>query len=173
MPLLLLYITIEAIFNFSLSLNMYNLSLLLRCEMLNTIIQATQNFCTHQIRLESTTDDGVTKRKTLIAYIDIDTQETKKYRVYLACEENFIQKVSKLFLEEDESDEETLIDMALEITNLIIGSAKVIAAESHNFYTINTPFFEKIGQFDFEYDQARSVIVGEDKLTIAIKETDD
>jgi hypothetical protein len=141
--------------------------------MLHTIIQATQNFCTHQIRLESTLDDRVTKKRTLIAYIDIDTQETKRYRVYLACEEGFIQKVSKLFLEEDESDEETLIDMALEMTNLIIGSAKVISEESNNPYTINTPFFEKIGTFDFDYDQAKSVIVGEDELTIAIKESND
>ena len=141
--------------------------------MLDIIIKATQNFCTHQIRLESTIDDKVTRKRTLIAYIDIDTKETKRYRVYLACEENFIQKVSKLFLEEDESDEETLIDMALETTNLIIGSAKVIAEESNNPYTINTPFFEKIGEFDFEYDQAKSVIVGEDEITIAIKEAND
>ena len=141
--------------------------------MLDTIIKATQNFCTHQIRLNSTVDNDVTKKRTLIAYIDIDTQETKRYRIYLACEENFIQKVSKLFLEEDKSDEETLIDMALEITNLIIGSAKVMAEESNNPYTISIPYFEKIGKFDFDYDQAKSVIVGEDELTIAIKESND
>ena len=141
--------------------------------MLDTIIRATQNFCTHQIRLDSIVDNDVTKKRTLIAYIDIDTQETKRYRVYLACEENFIQKVSKLFLEEDESDEETLIDMTLETTNLIIGSAKVMAAESGNPYTINTPYFEKIGNFDFDFDQAKSVIAGGDELTIAIKESND
>jgi len=141
--------------------------------MLDTIIKATQNFCTHQIRLNSTVDNDVTKKRTLIAYIDIDTQETKRYRIYLACEENFIQKVSKLFLEEDKSDEETLIDMTLETTNLIVGSAKVMAEESDNPYTISTPYFEKIGKFDFDYDQAKSVIVGEDELTIAIKESND
>jgi len=141
--------------------------------MLNTIIEATQNFCTHQIHLGSTIDNDVTKKRTLIAYIDIDTQEAKRYRVYLACEENFIQRVSKLFLEEDESDEETLIDMTLELTNLIVGSAKVIAEGSNDSYTINTPCFEKISQFDFDYNHAKSVIVEEDKITIAIKETND
>ncbi|MFK5938554.1 MAG: chemotaxis protein CheX [Sulfurimonas sp.] len=141
--------------------------------MLDVIIKATQNFCTHQISLDSTIENNVTKKRTLIAYIDIDTQETKKYRVYLACEESFIQKVSKLFLEEEQSDEETLIDMTLETANLIIGSAKVMAAESNNPYTIHTPYFEKIGKFDFDYDQAKSVIVGGDELTIAIKESND
>ena len=139
--------------------------------MLTTIIEATQNFCTHQIRSTSKVQDGISKKRTLIAYIDIDTKEKKKYRVYVACDENFIQKVSTLFLEEDESDEETLVDMALETANLIVGSAKVLAEESENPYTIKTPYFEKIGLFDFEYDQAKVVIVGDDELTIAIKES--
>lgn len=155
---------------YNLYLNSWSIELSKGKKMLDTIVKATQNFCTHQIRLDSTVDNSVTKKRTLIAYIDVDTQEKKRYRVYLACEKSFIQKVSKLFLEEDESDEETLIDMTLEAANLIIGSAKVLAEKSNNPYTINTPYFEKIGEFDFDFDQAKSVIVGKDELTIAIKE---
>ena len=86
-------------------------------------------------------------------------------------DKNFIQRISKLFLEEDDSDEETLIDMLLETTNLIVGSAKVIAEESNeNTYTINTPHFLKIDNFDFEYDEAKIIKVKNDEMIIAIKE---
>jgi hypothetical protein len=82
-----------------------------------------------------------------------------------------MQRISKLFLEEDKSSEETLIDMTLETANLIVGSAKVIAEETNqNPYTINTPHFEKIGIFDFDYNQAKTIKIENDELTIAIKE---
>ena len=139
--------------------------------MLKTIIQASENFCIHQIREPHEVNDGEIKKRTLIAYIDIDAKDGLKHRVYIASDENFMQRVSKLFLEEDESDEETLIDMTLETANLIIGSAKVIAEEANvNPYTINTPHFEKLDIFDFEYDQAKIIKVQNDELMIAIKE---
>ena len=139
--------------------------------MLTTIQQASQNFCTHQIRKECTLKDGVTQKRTLIAFIDITTIDSVKYRVYLASDEAFMQRVSFLFLEEEKSDEETLIDMTLETANLIIGSAKVIAEESNDTpYTIGTPHFEKIGTFDFDVDDAKTCMVDEDEITIAIKE---
>ncbi len=139
--------------------------------MLKTIVKATENFCIHQIRLDYTINTKISKKRTLIAYIDIDAQVGQKYRVYIAAQEGFIQRVSKLFLEEDESDEETLIDMALETTNLIVGSAKVIAEEENiNPYTISTPHFIKIDTFDFEYDDAKVINVENDEMIIAIKE---
>jgi hypothetical protein len=141
--------------------------------MLKTIIEASENFCIHQIREPYETNDGQIKKRTLIAYIDIDTLDGTKHRVYIASDKNFMQRVSKLFLEEDESDEETLIDMTLETANLIIGSAKVIAEKANvNPYTINTPHFEKIDVFDFEYDQAKVIKIEDDELMIAIKELD-
>lgn len=141
--------------------------------MLKTIIQASENFCIHQIRLPHKIKKGISKKRTLIAYIDIDTYDKKKYRVYVAAQESFIQKIAKLFLEEDESDEETLIDMLLETTNLIVGSAKVIAEEENeNPFTINTPYFEKIDMFNFAYDDTRTIKIKNDEMTIAIKELD-
>ena len=141
--------------------------------MLDTIKEAAENFCVHQIRESHELQDGSTQKRTLIAYIDIDTQEGKKHRVYIASDKDFMQRVSKLFLEEDESDEETLKDMTLEIANLIIGSAKVIAEETNkNPYTIGTPQFEKIGKFDFDVDDSQTIKIESDELTIAIKEID-
>jgi hypothetical protein len=139
--------------------------------MLNTIEEASKNFCIHQIRVPYTIKDGISNKRTLIAYIDIDTQDGSKYRVYLASDKKFMQRVSYLFLEEKQSDEETLIDMTLETANLIIGSAKVIAEEQNeNPYTIQTPHFEKIGTFDFDFDTAKCISVEDDELMIAIKE---
>ncbi|MCW8839161.1 MAG: chemotaxis protein CheX [Thiovulaceae bacterium] len=138
--------------------------------MFNTIIEAAKNFCIHQIRNEYTINDTLNKNRTLIAYIDIDTHAGNKHRVYLSAEKAFVQKVSTLFLEEDESDEETLQDMLLETVNLIVGSAKVLADESNSSYSINTPFFEKDGTFDYEYDDIKTLQVQDDKLSIAIKE---
>jgi len=138
--------------------------------MLSTIIEASQNFCIHQVCQECVIENGITKTRTLIAYIDIVTQDTKEYRVYIASDKYLMQKVSQVFLEEDESDEETLIDISLETVNLIVGSAKVIAESSDNPYTIKTPHFEKFDSFDFEYDQAKIVKLKDTQIMIAIKE---
>jgi CheY-specific phosphatase CheX len=81
-----------------------------------------------------------------------------------------IQKVSSLFLEENESDDETLKDMILETTNLIVGSAKVIAQESDRSFDIGTPHFQKIDMFDFDFDEIRTFKMGENSFIIAIKE---
>lgn len=140
--------------------------------MLNTIIEASENFCIHQIRVPHVIIDTITKERTLIAYIDIETQlDNKNHRVYLGAVPAFVQRISTLFLEEDESDEDTLIDMMLETANLIVGSAKVIAEElGENPFTIKTPHFEKIDNFDMQYDLAKVVKIENDEMIIAIKE---
>lgn len=139
--------------------------------MLNIIMQASQNFCIHQIRVPHEIHDDITNMRTVIAYIDIETINGVKYRVYIGASPSFAQRISTLLLEEEESDEETLIDMILETTNLIVGSAKVLAQdhEEHS-YTMSTPMFEKIDRFDFDYDQAKILKVEDDEMIIAIKE---
>ncbi|MDF1878666.1 chemotaxis protein CheX [Sulfurimonas sp. SAG-AH-194-C20] len=142
--------------------------------MLTTIVKATENFCIHQIRETHCTNEGVSKKRTLIAYIDIDANDGTSHRVYIASDEAFMQRVAYLFLEEQESDEETLVDMTLETTNLIVGSAKVIAEElGENPFTISTPHFIKIGDFDLEHDAAHIISIKDDEITIAIKELHD
>jgi len=139
--------------------------------MLKTISEALENFCDHQIRLPYKSVDGILKNEALITYIDIETDTGNKYRVYLASDKNFMQRVSKIFLEEEDSDLETLTDMSLETTNLIVGSAKVIAENSKkNTYTISTPHFVSVGLFDLDYDQAELFKIENDEISIAIKE---
>ena len=141
--------------------------------MLSTFQKAAENFCIHQIRENFTKEDNITKKRTIIAYIDIQRDDSKEYRVYIASDLDFVQKVSMLFLEEDESDEETLIDMALEMANMIIGSAKVLAQkESKDGYNISTPHFEKIGKFNTDVDETKTIKLDDGELTVAIKELD-
>lgn len=139
--------------------------------MLNTIIEASKNFCVHQIRLPYELHDNVTQMRTVIAYIDIQSINGTRHRVYIGATPNFAQRISTLLLEEHDSDEETLIDMTLETANLIIGSAKVLASESDSeSYNMSTPYFEKIDVFDFIYDRAKVLRVEDDEMIIAIKE---
>jgi chemotaxis protein CheY-P-specific phosphatase CheC len=139
--------------------------------MIQTISEASENFCIHQIRAPYQISENVEKVRTIIAYIDIETLAGVTYRVYIASEPSFAQRISKVFLEEDESDEETLIDMSLEAVNLIVGSAKVIAEETQtNEYNISTPHFVKLDLFDVDYDEAKVITIEQDCMIIAIKE---
>lgn len=139
--------------------------------MIQTISKASENFCIHQIRAPYQMSENVEKVRTIIAYIDIETLAGVIYRVYIASEPSFAQRISKVFLEEDESDEETLIDMSLEALNLIVGSAKVIAQETQdNEFNISTPHFVKLDLFDVAYDEAKVITIEQDSMIIAIKE---
>lgn len=138
--------------------------------MLPTILQAAENFCMHQIRLPHTTAKISDKKRTLIAYLDIETQNGDKHRAYLGCDNVLIQHIAEIFLGEENSDEETLMDMLLETTNMIIGSAKVIAEVSDsNAFKISTPHFLKEDYFTMPYDGMHTVQVANGEMLIAIK----
>ncbi|MDQ1263773.1 MAG: hypothetical protein QG559_774 [Campylobacterota bacterium] len=139
--------------------------------MFNTIIEASRNFCIHQIRVPHQVHDNVPQMRTIIAFIDAMPISGKKYRVYLAASFSFAQRVATTLLEEDESDEETLIDMMLESANLIVGSAKVLAEEKgYESFIITTPSFENIDAFSVVYDEAKVLKIEDDEMIIAIKE---
>ena len=138
--------------------------------MFATIIEASENFCTHQVRKAYITEKIPTKNRTLIAYIDITTNDKNSHRVYIASDYAFMQLIAKLFLEEEQSDDETLTDMTLETSNLIIGSAKVISESSNEPYSINTPHFVKAGNFDLPYDECITIKIKDSEITIAIKD---
>lgn len=114
--------------------------------MLPIIIHTAESFCKHQLQLPYEQSDEDSKKRTFLAYIDIESQNNKMYRVFIGCDEPLIQTITKTFLGEDSCDELTLIDMLLETTNMIVGSAKVLAAELYETsMTIMTPFY--MGEF--------------------------
>ncbi|MCL4432451.1 MAG: chemotaxis protein CheX [Epsilonproteobacteria bacterium] len=138
--------------------------------MLPTILQAAENFCIHQIRLPHTTAKMSDKKRTLIAYLDIETNSGIKHRAYLGCDSVLIQHIAEIFLGEENSDEETLMDMLLETTNMIIGSAKVLAeASDANSFTISTPHFIKEDYFTMPYDAMHTVQIANGEMLLAIK----
>lgn len=137
--------------------------------MLNYITKAAENFCVHQIRQEPHISDGISKKRTLIAYIDIESNTT--HRVYLSCDEIMMRQICDIFLMEEDADEATMQDMILETANMIIGSAKVIASEEDDVhFNIATPFFEAIDIFSIDVDASKLIKIGDNEMMIAIKE---
>jgi len=138
--------------------------------MLNSVQTAAENFCIHQMGIECKSVNAVIDEKMYVAYIDVSVKDEVNYRIYLAASSSFIQSVTTLFLEEEDSDDETLKDMMLETANLVIGSAKVLAEGSEQPYEIATPNFEGITAFTFAYDEIATLSNDKNSLTIAVKE---
>jgi len=139
--------------------------------MLPIIVEAATNFCTHQIRLpyDLVTPSG--KKRTLIAYIDIETTNGDTHRAYIGCDAMLIQTIAEIFLGEDESDEQTLIDMLLETTNMIVGSAKVLAGELYETtMTIATPFVLSNDESTLlQLDEIQCIGIEGGEMTIALQ----
>lgn len=138
--------------------------------MISFITQAAENFCVHQIRLPHTIHSALPKSRTLIAYLDVNREDGSQFRTYIGCDSTLIQHIAELFLGEDTSDEATLNDMLLETTNMIIGSAKVLASESSEFaFTISTPHILENGDFTIPLDEYCTIAVADGEMGIAIK----
>jgi hypothetical protein len=60
--------------------------------------------------------------------------------------------------------------MLLETTNMIVGSAKVLAEDSSHGFTIETPFFEGFKIFDLICDESVMLTTGTHGIFVAIKE---
>jgi hypothetical protein len=137
--------------------------------MFSIIVEAAENFCLHQIRLPYGVEESGSKKRTLLAYIDIDTPQGETHRVYIGCDETLLQKITEVFLGEEDSDEQTLIDMLLETTNMIVGSSKVLAAEAYRtIFTIATPFFAE-GETSMQMDDVKYIRVDGGEMTIGLQ----
>lgn len=68
--------------------------------------------------------------------------------VFLIIRPLLLQALANRLLGEKEPDEATLIDLANELSNLVVGVAKVIASDEGKDFTISTPQFLKIGKFE-------------------------
>lgn len=139
--------------------------------MVSFILKAAENFCAHQIRLPHSSKSHLSEKRTLIAYLDIKSKNGEENRVYIGCDDVLIQCITEIFLGEKLSDTETLRDMLLETTNMIVGSAKVLAEEQpSNSFTISTPHFFEHNQFIMNTDAHHILYVANGEMSIAIKE---
>jgi hypothetical protein len=139
--------------------------------MLDTIVHAAENFLSHQLGLTATVTERPDAMRTVIAYIDTESQTGRRRRVYVACSGTLIARIIELFLGEEESDEVTRTDMALETANLVVGSAKVVAQECGDApFAIGTPHFVKDGPFDMPCDSVKGLAADGCMMIIGIKE---
>jgi len=139
--------------------------------MLPIIVEAATNFCLHQIRLPYDLISVNEKKRTLLAYIDIEITNGELHRAYIGCDEMLIQTITEIFLGEDESDEQTLIDMLLETTNMIVGSAKVLAGEVYETtMTIATPFILSYEEIEkLQLDNVQRIGVNGGEMTVGLQ----
>ncbi len=137
--------------------------------MINYLKQAAENFVIHQIREEFKITEKKSDLRTVIAYIDTEHEGDKKIRAYVCIEETLLKQITELLLMEEIDDQETLCEMALETSNLIIGSAKVIASESDGcHFTISTP--HQCTDSIEEYDEYFMLEVGDSYISVYTKE---
>jgi CheY-specific phosphatase CheX len=139
--------------------------------MLSIITKAATNFCEHQIRTPYTFKTTIPKMRIVLASIEI-VENDKVHTVYLGVSKELLQSICKVFLFEDESDDETLEDMLLETTNMIVGSAKVLAQETSNakVFNIKTPVFLETKRFNHPCDAMSRIVLDNGTIFIAIKE---
>lgn len=139
--------------------------------MLPIFVEAATNFCLHQIRLPYDLISPNEKKRTLLAYIDIEITNGELHRAYIGCDEMLIQTITEIFLGEDESDEQTLIDMLLETTNMIVGSAKVLAGEVYETtMTIATPFIVSYEEIEnLHLDNVQRIGVNGGEMTVGLQ----
>lgn len=138
--------------------------------MLPIIIHAAENFCQHQLQLSHEPSKEESKKRTLFAYIDIESLNGEAYRVYIGCDKPLIQMITETFLGENESDDQTLIDMLLETTNMIVGSAKVLASEMYETsMNIMTPFYLPEYSLEEILDEKKFLNIDNGKMMIALQ----
>jgi len=109
--------------------------------MINAIEQATTDFCTGIIGLELNTAKHVGKDLygAAIAMYENDIES----QWYLLFKKHTLNEFSKVLLFEENLNEDDLDDLIKEVSNMIIGSAKVILETNNkkNSYKISTPDF--------------------------------
>jgi hypothetical protein len=116
--------------------------------MVSIILQAAENFLRDQIQLVPEKADELSQLRTVIAFIDVKMDDGAVKTVYLGFNEALLKEIVSVYLFEDEADEQTIIDMALESTNMIVGSAKVLAEQAEKeHFMITTPEFKAIEEF--------------------------
>jgi len=139
--------------------------------MVSIIIQAAENFLRDQIQLVPKEADALSQLRTVIASIDVKMDNAEIKTIYLGFNEALLKEIVSVYLFEDEADEQTMIDMALESTNMIVGSAKVLAEQAEKeHFMITTPEFKAIEEFQHSQCSEFAVLnTAKEGLVIGIK----
>ncbi len=139
--------------------------------MISIIIEAAENFLHNQIELKTERTEALKQLRTVIASIDVKMDDGNVKTVYLGFNERLIKEIVSVYLMEDDADDETMRDMALESANMIVGSAKVLAEEAEKeHFMITTPKFKAIEEFEAcECSELSVLLTDKEALVIGIK----
>jgi len=142
--------------------------------MFSIIVEAAKNFLQNQIELQTEQHenlDSLSQLRTVIATIDVEMDSGETKTVFLGFNEALIKAIVAVYLMEEDADEQTLQDMAMESTNMIVGSAKVLAEEAEeSHFTIATPVFKAIEEFQTCHCSELSILqTPKEALVIGIK----
>lgn len=138
--------------------------------MIETIIKSAVSFCEHQLAKTCTKEEGLCLESLFIADIDMFNNKNKA-QISVGITKPMLQYINLIFLDEHDSDTEELINMLLEVTNMIIGSAKVlIQNEQNSEYFIGLPSFKEYGTMACESDQAVTFRSDCGSIVICIKD---
>ncbi|NWF66852.1 MAG: hypothetical protein HXX81_05240 [Campylobacterales bacterium] len=118
--------------------------------MVESIESALFNFFQNTLELDICKSEIILNSFDFVSSIEIQKDNGNK-RVYFLFTKELLDKVSKIFMCETNPTVEILNDLICEISNLVVGSAKVIASNSNINYNISTPTLEQsIDLYDFE-----------------------
>ncbi len=110
-----------------------------RAMLKESLIEATQFFAKDVLGSEVSLFESCPMDSFYAAQIAINGDANYRVAVYINKES--LTKMAYLFLFEEDPDDATLKDLIKEVTNLIVGKAKVIAAGSGLNFDISTPDF--------------------------------
>lgn len=132
-----------------------------------SLIEATKFFAKDVLDSEVTLFESCPMDSFYAAKIDIQGDESHSVTVYI--NQKSLEKMAYLFLFEENPDKEVLEDLIKEITNLIVGKAKVVASAGGFNFDISTPTFISDSTNVAENDMEINFLFDNEVFSIATK----
>ncbi len=99
---------------------------------------------------------------------EIHIDGDRRFSIYIVFERGLLVEASNIMLFDDNPDEETIIDLGKELTNIVVGLSKVVASDENIRYNISTPTFLGDRVFDREYNSALGFICNDKRCSAYI-----
>lgn len=106
------------------------------------IEKAAKQFIEHQIKVECTQPDSFSSTNNISTYIET-VSDSLTSKVSITYNKELLQQIATIYIMEEKCNDATLSEMALETTNMIVGSAKTLASEDECHFNIKIPFLQE------------------------------
>jgi chemotaxis protein CheY-P-specific phosphatase CheC len=108
--------------------------------MFDRIVEASNNYFQQMFEQIPVSIEQFESRDFFVSKIDAKSSENEK-EIYIFLDQSLINELYNFMLGEDPSCEEEAQDFSCEVANLIVGSAKVLAQDDKESFSISTPVF--------------------------------